>query len=64
MLNDLDTSSSHLERLMRDLGGSQTINQHFTEDQQPLIKTQLSNFSTLVTKLRSTLRVRVFESMP
>ncbi|KAF8061445.1 COG4 transport protein-domain-containing protein [Lyophyllum atratum] len=59
MLNDLDISSSHLDRLMRDLGGNQTINQHFTEEHQPLIKNHLTAFSNLAPKLRSTLRLGI-----
>ncbi|KAF5386630.1 hypothetical protein D9615_001767 [Tricholomella constricta] len=59
MLNDLDISSSHLERLMRDLSGNQTINQHFIEQNQRAIKNHLSAFSNLVSKLRSTLRLGI-----
>ncbi|KAG6833211.1 hypothetical protein H0H87_010274 [Tephrocybe sp. NHM501043] len=56
ILNDLDISSSHLEHLMHDLSGSQTIGQHFTEEHQPLVKTTLATFLNLNAKLRSALR--------
>ncbi|KAJ7285558.1 COG4 transport protein-domain-containing protein [Mycena rebaudengoi] len=56
LLNDLDLSSSHLERLTRDLGANPTINQHFLDVQQPLVKNQITVFATLVSKFRSALR--------
>ncbi|KAJ7694072.1 COG4 transport protein-domain-containing protein [Mycena rosella] len=56
LLNDLDLSSSHLERLTRDLVMNPTINQHFLEIQQPLVKNYITGFSTLVAKFRSALR--------
>lgn len=59
ILNDLDISSSHLERLMQELSRSSTIGQHFLEDTHSLIKNQLATFSSLVTKLRSTLRLGI-----
>lgn len=59
MLNDLDISSSHLERLMADLSGAQAITQHFIDEEQPLVKGYLTTFASVATKLRSTLRVGV-----
>ncbi|KAG5645852.1 hypothetical protein DXG03_005194 [Asterophora parasitica] len=59
MLNDLDISSSHLERLMRDLSGNQTISQHFTEVNQAAVKSHLTAFSNLAEKLRSSLRLGI-----
>ncbi|KAJ6546418.1 COG4 transport protein-domain-containing protein [Mycena vulgaris] len=56
LLNDLDLSSSHLERLTRDLVTNPTINQHFLEIQQPIVKTHIGGFSNLVAKFRSALR--------
>jgi hypothetical protein len=58
LLNDLDISSSHLERLMRDMGASQTITQHFIDEDQLTVKSDLASFANLTVKLRSTLRVR------
>lgn len=62
MLNDLDISSSHLERLMADLSGAQAITQHFIDEEQPLVKGYLTTFASVATKLRSTLRVCYFHS--
>ncbi|KAG6910876.1 hypothetical protein DXG01_006559 [Tephrocybe rancida] len=59
ILNDLDVSSSHLEHLMRDLSGSQTIGQHFTEENQSLVKNCLTTYSNLTAKLRSALRLGI-----
>ncbi|KAK0502966.1 COG4 transport protein-domain-containing protein [Armillaria luteobubalina] len=57
LLNDLDVSASHLERLTRDLVGSSTIGQHFNEQQQPLVKDQITSFSSSSAKIGATLRV-------
>ncbi|KAF9264914.1 COG4-domain-containing protein [Marasmius fiardii PR-910] len=59
ILNDLDVSSSHLELLCKDLTTSGPIGQFFTSSQQPAAKEQLSTFSALTTKFRSTTRVGV-----
>ncbi|GLB35270.1 putative COG4 transport protein [Lyophyllum shimeji] len=59
ILNDLDISSSHLDRLMHDLSESQTIQQHFKQKHQPLVRSQLITFSNLAAKLRSALRVGI-----
>ncbi|KAG6811170.1 hypothetical protein H0H92_008654 [Tricholoma furcatifolium] len=59
ILNDLDISSSHLDHLMRDLSASQTIDQHFTDDNQSEVRSYLTTFSNLTTKLRSTLRLGI-----
>lgn len=64
LLNDLDISSSHLERLTRDLSGSPAIAQHFIGAQQTLVKTHMLSFSGLASKFRSTLRVRRLLSLP
>ncbi|KAJ6547289.1 COG4 transport protein-domain-containing protein [Mycena capillaripes] len=56
LLNDLDLSSSHLERLTRDLATNPTINQHFLDVQQPIVKNYITGFSNLVAKFRSALR--------
>ncbi|KAF9459574.1 COG4 transport protein-domain-containing protein [Collybia nuda] len=59
LLNDLDISSSHLERLVRDMGMNQAITQHYPEDTQLTVKNVLSNFANLTVKFRSALRVGV-----
>jgi len=59
LLNDLDISSSHLERLMRDLSGAQAITQQFIDEEQPMVKNFMIAFASVGTKLRSTLRVGV-----
>jgi len=59
LLNDLDVSSSHLERLSKDLIGYPTISQHFIEAELSSVKSAVSSFSTLAIKFRSTLRAGV-----
>ncbi|KAJ7764494.1 COG4 transport protein-domain-containing protein [Mycena maculata] len=56
LLNDLDLSSSHLERLTRDLVANPTINQHFLDVEQPIVKDHITSFSNMVAKFRSALR--------
>ncbi|KAK7043715.1 Golgi transport complex subunit 4 [Paramarasmius palmivorus] len=59
ILNDLDVSSSHLERLCRDLSSNGPINQFFMALQQEAAKAQLVSLSGLTTKFKSTVRVGV-----
>jgi hypothetical protein len=59
ILNDLDVSSSHMDRLMRDLATNPTIGQHFLTSEQGSVKSQITAFATLATKFRSTLRVGI-----
>ncbi|KAK0210472.1 COG4 transport protein-domain-containing protein [Desarmillaria ectypa] len=57
LLNDLDISASHLERLTRDLVTGPTIGQHFSEQQQSLVKDRITSFSSSSAKIRATLRM-------
>ncbi|KAF9792460.1 COG4-domain-containing protein [Thelephora terrestris] len=59
LLNDLDVSSIHMERLIRDFLGSQTIPQNFLEFEAPTVHERLSSFTSLVPKFRSTLRAGI-----
>ncbi|KAJ4488264.1 COG4 transport protein-domain-containing protein [Lentinula aciculospora] len=59
ILNDLDVSSSHLERLLRDVSSNGAINQYFLSSQQQVVRNDLFSLSSLVTKFRSTSRVGV-----
>jgi hypothetical protein len=58
LLNDLDVSCSHMERLTKDLLGHQTITQLFLDAGQPHVKRVVSSLTGSVTKFRSALRVR------
>ncbi|KAF9533336.1 COG4 transport protein-domain-containing protein [Crepidotus variabilis] len=55
-LNDLDISTSHLERLVRDVADSPSISQHFLEDQQPIVRDQILSLGNLTLRLKSSLR--------
>ncbi|KAF5365620.1 hypothetical protein D9758_003147 [Tetrapyrgos nigripes] len=59
ILNDLDVSSSHLERLIKEMGNVGSINQYFMPSEQPAIRNHINSLSALVTKFRSTLRVGI-----
>ncbi|KAI0710461.1 COG4-domain-containing protein [Cerioporus squamosus] len=59
LLNDLDISSSHMERLVKDLSQSVLIPQHFLESEIETVKNSLNSFMNLVPKYRSTLRAGV-----
>ncbi|RPD65758.1 COG4-domain-containing protein [Lentinus tigrinus ALCF2SS1-7] len=59
LLNDLDISSSHMERLVKDLSQSALIPQHFLDSKVELVKNSLNSFMNLVPKYRSTLRAGV-----
>ncbi|KAI0747723.1 COG4-domain-containing protein [Daedaleopsis nitida] len=59
LLNDLDISSSHMERLVRDLCSSNLVPQHFLESEIEHVKASLNSFMNLVPKYRSTLRAGI-----
>jgi len=59
LLNDLDISSSHMDRLVKDLLRQPSISQHYTDDEYESISTAMSSLSSLVPKFRSTLRTGV-----
>ncbi|KAM5535568.1 hypothetical protein V8D89_010735 [Ganoderma adspersum] len=59
LLNDLEISSSHMERLVKDLSQSIFISQHFLESEIEAVKNSLGSFLNLVPKYRSTLRAGV-----
>jgi hypothetical protein len=42
---------------MRDLSGAQAITQYFNDEEQTLVKSSMAAFTSVGTKLRSTLRV-------
>ena len=57
LLNDLDISSSHMERLIKDMLQSNLIPQYFLDTTVEEVRNSLNSFMTLVPKYRSTLRV-------
>ena len=59
LLNDLDISSSHMERLIKELCSSTLVTQNFLETEVDQVKNAISSFTNLVPRFRSTLRVRV-----
>ncbi|CDO69043.1 hypothetical protein BN946_scf184834.g50 [Trametes cinnabarina] len=59
LLNDLDVSSSHMERLVKDLAHSHIIAQHFLDPEVERVKNSLDAFLMLVPKFRSTLRAGI-----
>lgn len=59
LLNDLDISASHMERLVRDLLASPTITQNFLSSEVDLATNSISSLTTLVPKFRSILRAGV-----
>ena len=58
ILNDLDISTSHLQRLTRELAESSTVSQHFIQTDQTTVRNAIAAFATLTTMFQSTLRVR------
>ncbi|KAI0933704.1 hypothetical protein AcW1_005462 [Taiwanofungus camphoratus] len=59
LLNDLDISSSHTERLIKELCASNLVSQNFLESEVELVKNSVTSFTILVPKFRSTLRAGV-----
>jgi hypothetical protein len=62
LLNDLDVSGMHMERLIRDVVSSQVLSQNFLESEISGVKESISSFTTLVPKFRSTLRVSIIST--
>ncbi|KIM48961.1 hypothetical protein M413DRAFT_59758 [Hebeloma cylindrosporum] len=56
LLNDLDISTSHLERLLHDLVESPLITQYFLEEEQGIVKDRILTLTSLTVRLKSTLR--------
>ncbi|KAG2149193.1 COG4-domain-containing protein [Suillus clintonianus] len=59
LLNDLDISSSHMERLTKDFLGHQTITQLFLEAEQQHVKRVISGLTGSVAKFRSALKAGI-----
>jgi len=59
LLNDLDVSASHMDRLVKDLLGAPAIPQTFPAGEVEAVRTSVSSFSNMVPKFQSTLRVGV-----
>ncbi|EMD34512.1 hypothetical protein CERSUDRAFT_117357 [Gelatoporia subvermispora B] len=56
LLNDLDISSSHMERLVKDICSSTAISQNYINADVETVKSGVSSFMNIVPKFRSTLR--------
>ncbi|OSC97651.1 COG4-domain-containing protein [Trametes coccinea BRFM310] len=59
LLNDLDISSSHMERLVKDLSQSTLIPQHYLDSEVEQVRSSLNAFLNVVPKFRSTLRAGI-----
>ncbi|KAI9510394.1 COG4-domain-containing protein [Russula earlei] len=59
LLNDLDVSASHMDRLVKDLLTSPVIPQTFPTEEVEGVRASISSFLNIVPKFQSTLRVGV-----
>ncbi|KAI0303459.1 COG4-domain-containing protein [Multifurca ochricompacta] len=59
LLNDLDVSALHMDRLIKDLLAAPMIPQSFPVDEVEAARTSISSFSSVVPKFQSILRVGV-----
>ncbi|KAH8102832.1 COG4-domain-containing protein [Cristinia sonorae] len=59
LLNDLDTSSSHMERLVKESGSSQAILQSFLDSEVGEAKEDIASLANIIPRFRSTLRAGV-----
>ncbi|TCD62614.1 hypothetical protein EIP91_006628 [Steccherinum ochraceum] len=59
LLNDLDISSTHMERLVKELGSSQSISQSFLDDEVSEAGENVSSLANVIPRFRSTLRAGV-----
>ncbi|TFK42862.1 COG4 transport protein-domain-containing protein [Crucibulum laeve] len=59
LLNDLDISSSHLDRLTRDLAESSLIGQYFSDTDRMRVKHYITSFSSLASRFQPTIRAGI-----
>jgi hypothetical protein len=59
LLNDLDVSASHMDRLVKDLLSAPVIPQSFSAEGVDAARASISSFSSIVPKFQSILRVGV-----
>ncbi|KAI9446846.1 COG4-domain-containing protein [Lactarius indigo] len=59
LLNDLDVSASHMDRLVKDLLAAAIIPQSFSAEEADAARASISSFSSIVPKFQSILRVGV-----
>lgn len=59
LLNDLDISTLHLDRLVKDVQGSPAIEQNFLDNEVADVRASISSLLTLSAKFKSTLRVSI-----
>jgi conserved oligomeric Golgi complex subunit 4 len=59
LLNDLEISALHMDRLVKDLLSSSVISQGFPAEEVEAVRNSISSFSSIVPKFQSTLRVGV-----
>ncbi|KAH9001665.1 COG4-domain-containing protein [Lactarius akahatsu] len=59
LLNDLDVSASHMDRLVKDLLAAAVIPQSFSTEEVDAARASISSFSNIVPKFQSILRVGV-----
>ena len=57
LLNDLDISTGHMERLVKDVLGSSVLSQYFMDDEKFTVSGKISGFLSVLPKFRSTLKV-------
>ncbi|KAF8448083.1 COG4 transport protein-domain-containing protein [Boletus edulis BED1] len=58
-LNDLDVSSSHMERLTKDLLSQHTVTQLFLDTEQPRVKAIVASLLTSTTRLKAILKAGI-----
>ncbi|EJD05663.1 COG4-domain-containing protein [Fomitiporia mediterranea MF3/22] len=56
LLNDLDVSSTHIDRLVRELLSSQALSQNFLQSERDLVDADLNSLLNLITRFRSTMK--------
>lgn len=57
LLNDLDISTGHMERLVKDISASSSLSQYFMDKERSDVSSFISSFLAVVPKFRSTLKV-------
>jgi len=58
-VNDLDLSSSHMDRLVKDILSSSTISQNFLDDESGNVKAYISGLLELIPRFQSIQKARL-----
>ena len=58
LLNDIDISTAHMDRLVKEISSSNSVDQNYLQQEVPDIRTHVESLLSLTPKFNSILKVR------